>query len=433
MKTSSPLFKIFITGMPGAGKTTCIQNVVASLRETVPRLRLIGFYTQECRDANSGQRLGFDIFEYQTAGGNSSPVVAPLARVGSTKPTVGKYAVNVENVRKHMSRCLLAQPSREEPTLAIIDEVGKMELHCAEFFPSVESHLNKEECGESKMVTIGTLPMPKRPIEQVSKILARKDVMVLHLTKGNRDQLTTDLSAYFACIMNESKDNEGNIMELVEPYLYKQSKPSKQANKEQPKTDKYDSSSSVLSTANSTPCGPLVSSKVAPTVLLLGETASPMPASPEMAYSERSMWSVLSRVLERPRHDDAGQRARYVELTDALGSYGVAVWDVFSDVHVKAPRNKKRRKSEASKSTNDVRAFLTRHVSVRAICFVGTKARDSFRKHFSEASSQDQLTLSPERSLDLLLLPSSSTGNRTPLDEKVAKWKETFEQYGCSN
>ena len=151
--------KIFLTGMPGVGKTTCIINTVESLQKLLPTLCLRGFYTQECRQ--NGQRIGFDIIEYQ----GDKTVVVPLARVGSNKPTVGKYSVLVENVQNNMVRAL-QQPATGDSgaVLTALDEVGKMELLCKDFFPAVLKHLDS-----SPGATLGTLPMPKKPIRQVDR------------------------------------------------------------------------------------------------------------------------------------------------------------------------------------------------------------------------------------------------------------------------
>ena len=51
---------VLLTGMPGCGKTTMIQQIVGEMKKgsRVPKIQ--GFYTQESRDARN-ERIGFDV------------------------------------------------------------------------------------------------------------------------------------------------------------------------------------------------------------------------------------------------------------------------------------------------------------------------------------------------------------------------------------
>jgi nucleoside-triphosphatase len=104
--------KIFLTGLPGCGKTTIIKAVKDRLAEFVT-----GFYTEEVRD-EFGRRIGFDLVSHEGAR-------AVLAREGEKSRTrVGKYSVFVEPLEEWGLDLL--KPSSQRP-LVILDEVGKME------------------------------------------------------------------------------------------------------------------------------------------------------------------------------------------------------------------------------------------------------------------------------------------------------------------
>lgn len=79
---------IFITGRPGAGKTTLIKEVVRQ-----PGIKAGGFYTEEIRKREKG-RVGFRI---KTLDGKRGI----LASVDITSPyKVGKYKVNLEDFER---------------------------------------------------------------------------------------------------------------------------------------------------------------------------------------------------------------------------------------------------------------------------------------------------------------------------------------------
>ena len=51
---SRPITNLFLTGLPGCGKTTVIRHVIERLTDK----QLAGFYTREVRQ--HGQRMGFE-------------------------------------------------------------------------------------------------------------------------------------------------------------------------------------------------------------------------------------------------------------------------------------------------------------------------------------------------------------------------------------
>ena len=102
---------IFVTGLPGCGKTTLIEKIASGIEVPVA-----GFITREIRER--GKKVGFSI---DTFGGPKGI----LAYVGEEGPLwVGKYAVRIETLEN------LAIPSLSAGSpdiLVVIDEIGKME------------------------------------------------------------------------------------------------------------------------------------------------------------------------------------------------------------------------------------------------------------------------------------------------------------------
>ena len=104
---------IFLTGVPGCGKTTVIQEVLT----LVPR-RAGGFITQEIRE--EGRRKGFKII---TLDGREA-IMAHVDIRGT--PRIGKYGVDLRAIKEvavESLRCAL-----DEGSLTVIDEIGPMEI-----------------------------------------------------------------------------------------------------------------------------------------------------------------------------------------------------------------------------------------------------------------------------------------------------------------
>ena len=123
---------ILITGRPGVGKTTLVLRVMDMLQRKYPELPVRGFVTREVRGSNG--RVGFDIINLETK------AVVPLARLaalgGPPSPTVGRYGVYVrefEQVAVPILDELLRQGPGQQPSLVVVDEIGKMELFSTAF------------------------------------------------------------------------------------------------------------------------------------------------------------------------------------------------------------------------------------------------------------------------------------------------------------
>jgi len=424
-------FKIFLTGQPSVGKTTIIQSVLETFRGNY-QVKISGFYTAECREGRD--RVGFDILYWDPIG--SCFKREALSRLSSSfkkdDPRVGKYLVDTKNVEKYcVSSIADVSKTSSGNELVIVDEVGKMEMLCPSFVPAVNELLNcKPENNNQKRVILGTIPTPRygRVIDAVEDVRARDDVIVLHVNKANREDLKrTLLSLLVDYLVNESESSMVDFQSKLEPFLYMRpiGAPSMNSNndsvhKAKTKRDSKLRADSSCRDQSSQACGPLISDN--PKVLILGETASPLPSNSEYSYCERSMWIVLGRMLSidfKPIKD-IGQASKeeldsFVKLQRTVMSKGICVWDVYADVHESGGGRNKRRKKASKSNPNDVASFLERNPSIRQIAFIGKKAFTSFAH---------KVTL---LDIELTTLPSSSPANsRMSVDEKATQWKQSL-------
>ena len=235
-----------------------------------------GFYTEECR--KGGNRIGFDIVYWPSATTKTQePQRVALSRmmdrVQKGKPFVGKYLVDIDNVSEYAVASISGEPKPNE--LVVLDEIGKMEMLCPQFIPAVTRLLSNTS--PEKRIVFGTLPTPRygRVIADVENVRAREDVLVLHVTKDNRDELRELLSNILQKALVRTEDNCGELVKSLEPYQYTRpigassmnpdtggkKKATQQASKKNLKADKR---TNVVSTTGSTgtqvkPCGPLIS------------------------------------------------------------------------------------------------------------------------------------------------------------------------------
>ncbi|MBI3671068.1 MAG: NTPase [Acidobacteria bacterium] len=164
---------LFITGKPGVGKTTLVEQVVARLRGS---LRLAGFTTTEVRDP-AGQRLGFNIVTVEGRQGE-------LARVGlHSRAYVSRYGVNLES----FERLALPELARRDVDLIVMDEIGRMECASGRFRRAVEDVL------DAPVDVLATLGVSRLPFFQALR--DRPDVELVNLTERNREALVAEVCA----------------------------------------------------------------------------------------------------------------------------------------------------------------------------------------------------------------------------------------------
>ena len=161
---------LLLTGPPGSGKTTLIQQAVERLEGKAG-----GFYTREIRE--NGTRVGFEIVTLE--GGR-----AVLSHVRFRSPhRVGRYGVDVEALER-VGVAALRRATRSG-LVVVVDEIGKMEL-CSEVFR--EAVWEALEQGER---LLGVVMLAPHPWADGIKRDAR--VRVLMVTRGNRDAVLQEM------------------------------------------------------------------------------------------------------------------------------------------------------------------------------------------------------------------------------------------------
>ena len=444
---------MFLTGQPGVGKTTLILKAIDALKTSPPTKppAIGGFITTERRDGR-GERCGFDVVTVGTdppATGTLATKATAGSRPGKGVPAVGNYIVDVPDFERIALDVLTNTAVR--PSITVIDEVGKMELHSADFLPAVHAVMADETT-----TVLGTIPMPRygRAVPAVEAVRHDPSVAVVHLKKDNRDAAADAVVEVLQTRLQTASDLD--VTPLV-PFL-QEGQAAKLGMAEAPNTKRASPVSDEDAGAGEEVegCGPLIGGQVyggqnvhhdptgslpnvEPHVLLLGETSSPKPedGAPLMVYEGRSMWTVMEHFLtDVNRHERPGPSGRQAALAEAAVRSGIAVWDVLAEVHVKGRKTKKA-KGEPS-PPNDIMDMLCRVQSIRKICFIGAKAKAAFVKHFGGHLDGDKMTVANSavdggvpcesfREIQLIVLPSSSRANaRVPMAEKVRAWKEAL-------
>jgi nucleoside-triphosphatase len=135
-----------------------------------------GFITEEIRE--SGRRLGFSLERF----GGERGVLAHVDLPGP--PRVGRYGVDLAALER------LAIPALEqaaEHEVAIIDELGKMELASGAFREALAGLLDRP------VPVVVTVQSASHPFTDSLK--RRGDVETLRVTTANRDELPDLLAA----------------------------------------------------------------------------------------------------------------------------------------------------------------------------------------------------------------------------------------------
>ena len=158
--------RLFLTGVPGVGKTTLIRAVVRRLE----KLTCAGFYTEEKRQR--GQRIGFRVVTLTGQKGT-------LASVGRKAPTVGRYSIHIEEFEALVLPNL--DPDTSPADLYVIDEIGKMELLSAKFRRRIIDLL----AGPTHLLAT----IAKRGKGFIEQIKARNDIELIEVTRKSRDDL----------------------------------------------------------------------------------------------------------------------------------------------------------------------------------------------------------------------------------------------------
>lgn len=161
----------FVTGRPGIGKTTVILNATNELRK---RGYIIGgMVTREVRE--KGARVGFEILDVN---GSHTGWLAHISQ--PTGPQVGKYRVNLSDLDQVGVKAI--QDALETAEIAVIDEIGPMELFSSRFRQAVRDLLDSDKAA------LGVVHYKARePL--IDSIKKRDDAEIIEVSTANRDNL----------------------------------------------------------------------------------------------------------------------------------------------------------------------------------------------------------------------------------------------------
>jgi nucleoside-triphosphatase len=161
---------VVITGIPGAGKTTLVQQLLVALRY----LNIAGFTTEEIREG--GVRKGFELVDLK-----GKRRILSHVRIKSSY-RVGKYGVDIEGFEEFLMTADLLDSKAD---LVVVDEIGKMEC-CSEKFTTFI-----REILESDKTVIATIARTGGGL--IAEIKNRTDILLFELTFENRDSLATEI------------------------------------------------------------------------------------------------------------------------------------------------------------------------------------------------------------------------------------------------
>ena len=159
---------LLLTGHPGVGKTTVIQQVAAVLGP-----RAGGFYTEEI--SGPGGRKGFRLV---TLDGRKAVMAHVDVR---TRHRVGRYGVDVATLDSVGVAAIRKAIDSRDAAAVVIDEIGKMEMFSGEFRGAVLKAMS------SSKIVVATVMQKNH--DWVSALKAMPQVTVWEITEANRDAM----------------------------------------------------------------------------------------------------------------------------------------------------------------------------------------------------------------------------------------------------
>ncbi len=163
---------MFVTGAPGAGKTTLIQRIHTHYKNK--GLRIDGIITREVREDD--QRTGFKITDL------ASGVGGWLARVGhGVGPRIGKYNVVSEDLEK-IGVSALKKATEWPGGLVLVDEIGPMEMTSRPFRDALAKLLSQ------RGIVIATVKYGSH-YPEVERASRTAESVSLEVSKDNREEI----------------------------------------------------------------------------------------------------------------------------------------------------------------------------------------------------------------------------------------------------
>lgn len=159
---------VFITGLPGSGKSSLVQEIAKGLR-----IKAGGIATPEIR--SGGIRRGFKIIDL--ASGKEGILASTDIR---GRPRLGKYGVNIRDIEEIGVKAIENALENPEVKLVVIDELGKMELCSSKFEDVMEKALNSRK---DLLIVLHRWFVNRY----------RNRGMVFVLTRENRDRVKEDI------------------------------------------------------------------------------------------------------------------------------------------------------------------------------------------------------------------------------------------------
>ena len=169
----------FITGIPKAGKTTLIQNIIYSLKAKLKKLKIGGFISPEIKE--HGKRTGFKVVNIDNG------FTRTLSSIDGDGPKVGKHHVNIKGFE---SVAIPALKKFLQYDVFIIDELGAMELKSNLFLNKTEEIFSSISASKSQ----SNFPLIIASVsdQYLDKFEAYGEVFLVN--QSNREELFFELS-----------------------------------------------------------------------------------------------------------------------------------------------------------------------------------------------------------------------------------------------
>jgi nucleoside-triphosphatase len=169
-------FRVFLTGIPGVGKSSIVRKVVERTQQE--GIKVGGMASSDLRSGPT--RVGFEIRNLMTG---EAGVLAHVNQ--ATGPRISKYHVKSEDLDRIGVEAIVSAIKHAD--LIVIDEVGPMELTSRRFKEAVQAAL---ACGKPLLGTVHR--NAQDPL--VNAIRRDRAVEVIEVTNESRDSLPDILS-----------------------------------------------------------------------------------------------------------------------------------------------------------------------------------------------------------------------------------------------